>query len=134
MPTRSWWRLSDGMEWVWLPCPLIRLDSTMTGQRYVNILSDHLHPFMSCAHSDGRGQIPTVVSDTECCAIGLNPGEGMDVCKRIMSLKHGDTLNSSRAASLLVRLMEEVGWEALDHRQDALPQNWGGTKPNHTVT
>ena len=28
----------------------------MTGQRYVNILSDHLHPFMSYVHSDGRGR------------------------------------------------------------------------------
>ncbi|GFU56437.1 DDE_3 domain-containing protein [Trichonephila clavipes] len=33
---------------------LIGLDTTMTGDRYVNILSDHLHPFMSTVHSDGH--------------------------------------------------------------------------------
>ena len=36
--------------------PLIRLDTTLTGNRYVIILSDHLHPFMSIVHSDGLGQ------------------------------------------------------------------------------
>ncbi|GFX56161.1 uncharacterized protein TNCV_3062471 [Trichonephila clavipes] len=36
--------------------PLIRLDLTMTGQRYISILSDHMHPIMSCVHSDGRGR------------------------------------------------------------------------------
>ncbi|GFQ88115.1 uncharacterized protein TNCT_67901 [Trichonephila clavata] len=34
--------------------PLIRPDSTMIGQRIVNLLSDHLHPFISCVHSNGR--------------------------------------------------------------------------------
>ena len=51
-----------GSVMVWGVCswhdmrPLIRLDSTKTGQRYVNIRSDHHHPFMSCVHSDGRGR------------------------------------------------------------------------------
>ncbi|GFW47418.1 uncharacterized protein TNCV_4537081 [Trichonephila clavipes] len=31
---------------------LIRLDTTLTGDRYVSILSDHLHPLMSIVHSD----------------------------------------------------------------------------------
>ncbi|GFY09066.1 DDE_3 domain-containing protein [Trichonephila clavipes] len=35
---------------------LIRLDMTLTGDRYVNILSNHLHPFMSIVHSDGLGE------------------------------------------------------------------------------
>ncbi|GFW36471.1 transposable element Tcb2 transposase [Trichonephila clavipes] len=36
--------------------PLIRLDTTLKGDRYVSILSDHLHPFMSIVHSDGLGE------------------------------------------------------------------------------
>ncbi|GFS68558.1 hypothetical protein TNCV_4584711 [Trichonephila clavipes] len=45
------------------------------------------------------------------------------------------TLNTSvaRAASLLVRLVEGTErWETTDHR--VLPQNWGGTEKNRTVT
>ncbi|GFU80329.1 hypothetical protein TNCV_3521041 [Trichonephila clavipes] len=46
--------------------------------------------------------------------LGLNPGEGMDVCKRIVPLRHGSTLNSRRASSPLVRLVEgEEKWETL---------------------
>ncbi|GFQ89595.1 transposable element Tcb2 transposase [Trichonephila clavata] len=37
--------------------PLIRLDTTLTADRYVSILSDHLHPFISIVHSDGIGEI-----------------------------------------------------------------------------
>ncbi|GFX34022.1 transposable element Tcb2 transposase [Trichonephila clavipes] len=36
--------------------PLIRLDTTLTGDRHVSILSDHLSPFMSIVHSDGFGE------------------------------------------------------------------------------
>ncbi|GFT00846.1 transposable element Tcb2 transposase [Trichonephila clavipes] len=35
--------------------PLIRLDTTLTGDMYVSMLSDYLHPFMSVVHSDGLG-------------------------------------------------------------------------------
>ncbi|GFY20111.1 uncharacterized protein TNCV_2148041 [Trichonephila clavipes] len=43
------------------------------------------------------------------------------------------TLNSRRAASPLVRLMEgEERWETPDHLQGVLPQNWGGTEPKRT--
>ncbi|GBL80290.1 hypothetical protein AVEN_92216-1 [Araneus ventricosus] len=35
---------------------LIRLETTLTGDRYLNILSDHLHSFMSIVHSDRLGQ------------------------------------------------------------------------------
>ncbi|GFV81557.1 uncharacterized protein TNCV_52811 [Trichonephila clavipes] len=47
-----------------------------------------------------------VVSDADYCAVSLgsNPREGMNVCKRILPSQHGGTLNSRRAASLLVRL------------------------------
>ncbi|GFT15511.1 hypothetical protein TNCV_3265181 [Trichonephila clavipes] len=42
----------------------------------------------------------------------------------------GGTLNSRRASSLLVRLVEEEErWEVPDH-----PQNWGGIEPNRIVT
>ncbi|GFX04160.1 uncharacterized protein TNCV_3973091 [Trichonephila clavipes] len=62
--------------------------------------------------------------------LGWNPGEGMDVCKCIVPSRHGGTLNSRRAASPLVRLVEgKERWEAPGH----LPQNWGGTKQNRNV-
>ncbi|GFV26927.1 hypothetical protein TNCV_1753861 [Trichonephila clavipes] len=38
--------------------------------------------------------------------LGSNLGEDMDVCKRIVPFRHGGTLNSSRVASPLVRLVE----------------------------
>ncbi|GFW90022.1 uncharacterized protein TNCV_2172171 [Trichonephila clavipes] len=48
--------------------------------------------------------------------LGSNPGESMNVCKCIVPLWHGGTLNSHRAASSLVRLVEgEESWEASDH-------------------
>ncbi|GFX01330.1 uncharacterized protein TNCV_3729991 [Trichonephila clavipes] len=55
----------------------------------------------------------------------------MDVCKCIVPLRHGDTLNTSH----LVRLVGgEERWDATDHPQDVLPQNWGETELNHSVT
>ncbi|GFT46988.1 uncharacterized protein TNCV_3746681 [Trichonephila clavipes] len=48
--------------------------------------------------------------------LGSNPGESMDVCKCIVPLWHEGTLNSHRAASSLMRLVEgEESWEASDH-------------------
>ncbi|GFY34659.1 uncharacterized protein TNCV_1373501 [Trichonephila clavipes] len=59
----------------------------------------------------------------------------MDVCKCIVSLRKGGTLNSRRAASHLVRLVEgEERWEAPDHPQGVLPQNWGEIVLNRSVT
>ncbi|GFX89066.1 uncharacterized protein TNCV_2853651 [Trichonephila clavipes] len=50
-------------------------------------------------------------------------------------LRHGGTLNSSRVTSPLVRLVEwEERWEASDHPQSVLPQNWGGIEQNGTAT
>ncbi|GFW76595.1 uncharacterized protein TNCV_2682121 [Trichonephila clavipes] len=43
------------------------------------------------------------------------------------------TLNSHRAASRILRLMKER-WEAPNHPQGVLPQNWGGTEQNRTFT
>ncbi|GBN46095.1 hypothetical protein AVEN_47237-1 [Araneus ventricosus] len=36
--------------------PLIRLETALTGDRYVTNLYDHLHTFMSIVHSDGFGK------------------------------------------------------------------------------
>ncbi|GBM70601.1 hypothetical protein AVEN_5974-1 [Araneus ventricosus] len=47
---------------VWEVCswrymgPLIRLETTLTGDRYLSILSNHLHSFMPIVYSDGLGQ------------------------------------------------------------------------------
>ncbi|GFX39048.1 cullin-4A [Trichonephila clavipes] len=65
--------------------------------------------------------------------LGSNPGEGMDVCKCIVPSWHGSTLNSRRAASPLVRLMEEM-WEAPDYPQGVLPLYWSETELNRSVT
>ncbi|GFX08862.1 hypothetical protein TNCV_1585331 [Trichonephila clavipes] len=47
----------------------------------------------------------------------------------------GGTLNSRRAASPFVRLVAgDERWEALPLPQGVLPQNWGGTEQNRTVT
>ncbi|GFX04718.1 hypothetical protein TNCV_1912631 [Trichonephila clavipes] len=55
----------------------------------------------------------------------------MDVCKRIVPSRHGNTLNSCRDASPLVMLVErEVRWQAPDLPQGVLAQNWG--KPSYS--
>ncbi|GFU70355.1 uncharacterized protein TNCV_2916181 [Trichonephila clavipes] len=59
----------------------------------------------------------------------------MDVCKYIVLLRHGSALNSRRALSPLVWLVEgEERWEALGNPQGFLPLNRGGTEQNRTVT
>ncbi|PRD23882.1 UNVERIFIED_CONTAM: hypothetical protein NCL1_45210 [Trichonephila clavipes] len=59
----------------------------------------------------------------------------MDVCKCLVPSRHGGTLNSCRATSPLVRLVaEKKRWEAPDHPQSVLPQNWGETEINRSVT
>ncbi|GFU72215.1 transposable element Tc1 transposase [Trichonephila clavipes] len=65
------------------------------------------------------GPTGIVVSDADCGAVeGSNPGEDMDVCKCIVPLRQGGTLNSHRAASSLVWLVDgEERWEAPDHPQ-----------------
>ncbi|GFX02503.1 uncharacterized protein TNCV_727571 [Trichonephila clavipes] len=58
----------------------------------------------------------------------------MDVCKCIVPLRQGCTLNSRRAANPLVRIMErEERWEAHGHCKGFLPLNWGETEKNRTV-
>ncbi|GFY24279.1 uncharacterized protein TNCV_1013281 [Trichonephila clavipes] len=54
--------------------------------------------------------------------LGSNPGEDMDACKCIVPSWYGGTLNSRRAVSPLVRLVEgEERWEAPDHLQVVEP-------------
>ncbi|GFV43643.1 uncharacterized protein TNCV_2679441 [Trichonephila clavipes] len=66
--------------------------------------------------------------------LGSNPGEDMDICKCLVPSRHGGTLNSRRAASPLVRLVEgEERWEAPDTPQGVL-LNWGETELNRSVT
>ncbi|GFT91017.1 uncharacterized protein TNCV_2008611 [Trichonephila clavipes] len=58
----------------------------------------------------------------------------MDVCKCIVPLWYGGTLNSLRATSHLVRLVEWIDrWEAPGHPWGFLPLNWGETDQNRTV-
>ncbi|GFV95361.1 uncharacterized protein TNCV_4573631 [Trichonephila clavipes] len=48
---------------------------------------------------------------------------------------HGDTLNSRRAASPRMRLVDGEEWcEPPDHLQGVLSQNWGGAELNRSVT
>ncbi|GFU88556.1 hypothetical protein TNCV_4442331 [Trichonephila clavipes] len=52
-----------------------------------------------------------------------------------MPSRQRSTLNSRRAASPLVRLVErKERLEASDHPQGAFPQNWGENGSNRTVT
>ncbi|GFU39751.1 trypsin-1 [Trichonephila clavipes] len=51
------------------------------------------------------------------------------------SCQHDGTLNSRRAASPLMRFVEEKErWEAPVHPQGVLPQIWGGSELNRSVT
>ncbi|GFW50175.1 hypothetical protein TNCV_4695931 [Trichonephila clavipes] len=61
--------------------------------------------------------------------LGLNPGEGMAVCKCTTPLRHVDTLNSRRAACPFVRLGKgEERWEASDHPQGLTKLGWNLAK------
>ncbi|GFV77166.1 hypothetical protein TNCV_2108521, partial [Trichonephila clavipes] len=49
-------------------------------------------------------------------------------------LRHGVTLKSHHAASLLVRLVDgEERWEALDNPQGVLPHSSSEMEPHHTI-
>ncbi|GFU37738.1 hypothetical protein TNCV_1466081 [Trichonephila clavipes] len=59
---------------------------------------------------------PNSVGAEEEQELGSNPGEDIDVCKCIVPLRHGGTLNSRRAASLPMWLVErEERWEVPGH-------------------
>ncbi|GFV82355.1 uncharacterized protein TNCV_3443451 [Trichonephila clavipes] len=59
----------------------------------------------------------------------------MDICKCIVISRNEVTLNSRRAASPLVRLVEEQErWRTSYYPQGVILQNWGATKQNRSVT
>ncbi|GFT12343.1 uncharacterized protein TNCV_3047121 [Trichonephila clavipes] len=65
--------------------------------------------------------------------LGSNP-EDMNVCKCIVSSRHGGTLNSLPATSPLVRLVDgEERWEVSDPLPRCSPSKLGETELNHTV-
>ncbi|GFV21921.1 hypothetical protein TNCV_4526081 [Trichonephila clavipes] len=72
------------------------------------------------------------------CGIITSPYGGTPNSLRnagIVPSRHGGTLNSRRASNPFVRLVEkEERWEAPDHPQGVLPQNWGETELNRPVT
>ncbi|GBN95473.1 hypothetical protein AVEN_97297-1 [Araneus ventricosus] len=51
-----WWSLCDGMGRVQLACYGTPDTSRDDSDRYLSILPDHLHSFMSIVHPDGLGQ------------------------------------------------------------------------------
>ncbi|GFW20114.1 hypothetical protein TNCV_2320551 [Trichonephila clavipes] len=64
---------------------------------------------ISTCHPSGIVVLQTAVPQGQ----GSNPGEDMDIYECIVPSRHGDTLNSCRAASPLVRSVEEEErWEA----------------------
>ncbi|GFX29783.1 hypothetical protein TNCV_4749121 [Trichonephila clavipes] len=55
--------------------------------------------------------------------------------KGIVPSRHGGILNSCPATNPFVRMVEgEERWKTPYRPQDILPQNWGGTEQNRTVT
>ncbi|GFW83334.1 hypothetical protein TNCV_2544321 [Trichonephila clavipes] len=61
--------------------------------------------------------------------LGSNLGEDMDVCKCIVILRHGVILNSRRAASSLVKLVDgEEGWKALSPGCSPSKLGWNRAK------
>ncbi|GFY30231.1 cullin-4A [Trichonephila clavipes] len=95
--------------------------------------SDNVYQSLNTCVLSGRFR-PRRPSDVP-LGLGSNPGEDMDVCKCIMPSRHRGTLNSRRAASPFVRLVEgEERWEAPEHPQGVLPQNWGETELNRSVS
>ncbi|GFY35586.1 uncharacterized protein TNCV_196861 [Trichonephila clavipes] len=66
--------------------------------------------------------------------MGSNPGEGMDVCKCRMPSQQGSTLNSRRAASPLVRLVEgKERWEAPDFPLGCSPSKLGRNQAKNRI-
>ncbi|GFT06100.1 hypothetical protein TNCV_1595211 [Trichonephila clavipes] len=66
--------------------------------------------------------------------LGSNHGGGMDDRKCTVPSRHGNTLNSRRATSRLVRLVdvEEMRKDPVYH-QGVLLQNWCGTETKRSV-
>ncbi|GFV57053.1 uncharacterized protein TNCV_2931761 [Trichonephila clavipes] len=96
------------------------------------LVNENFHKFLA---SIARVYPPTNHDEMQAEWVRISEKAWMYVCKRIVPSRQGSTLNNRRASSPLVRLMEkEEWWEASDHPQGVLPQNWGRTKQNRTVT
>ncbi|GFY27353.1 hypothetical protein TNCV_2069731 [Trichonephila clavipes] len=67
---------------------------------------------------------------------GKKSVKGMDVCKCIVPLRHGGTLNSHRAAIPVLKSWwkEKRGEKPLTTPTLFSLKNWGGAEPNLTVT
>ncbi|GFU48573.1 hypothetical protein TNCV_1439471 [Trichonephila clavipes] len=71
-----------------------------------------------------------VISDADCCAVESRFGswkrKDMDICKCIVLLRHGVTINSSLAASPLTWLLDgKERWEALEPPPGCSPSKLG---------
>ncbi|GFX53268.1 uncharacterized protein TNCV_362621 [Trichonephila clavipes] len=89
-------------------CSKLRLT---TGVKILSLTRDEFHG----PRSDFVRRVAVV---TTTYGLGSNPGEDMGVYKCIVPLRHGGSLNSRRAASPLVWLVEgEERWEAPDYFQ-----------------
>ncbi|GFW22229.1 hypothetical protein TNCV_1429831 [Trichonephila clavipes] len=85
----------------------LRMCSVLFPQRYQIGRSDFLQ----------RALLSEVVH-----GLGLNPGEGMDICKCIVPLWHVGTLNRLRVTSPLVRFMEgEEEWDSPERSPGCSP-------------
>ncbi|GFV48126.1 uncharacterized protein TNCV_3554051 [Trichonephila clavipes] len=71
--------------------------------------------------------------DVKMTPIGLESFGSVSKC--IVPSRHGGNLNSRQGANPLVSLVEgDERWETSDPPQGVLPQIWGETEQNRTVT
>ncbi|GFX86129.1 cullin-4A [Trichonephila clavipes] len=64
--------------------------------------------------------------------LGSNPREDMDVCQCILPSRNGGTFNSRRVFHEVGGMGREV--RGTGHPQGVLPQNWGETEINSSIT
>ncbi|GFV50232.1 hypothetical protein TNCV_621451 [Trichonephila clavipes] len=84
---------------------------------------DHL---LQCTGLDEYPADDIVREDRRQMGLSSNPREGMDACVCIVPLWHGVTLNSRRAASPLVILVDgEERWDAPDPPPGCSPLKLG---------
>ncbi|GFT29530.1 hypothetical protein TNCV_2020911 [Trichonephila clavipes] len=76
---------------------------------------------------------PAVYNNAVLKDLGLNLREGMDVCKCVVPMRHEGTLNSHRAASPLVRLVEG-SLSPLPQGCSPTKLGWNRAEKNDTVT
>ncbi|GFY15400.1 RNA-directed DNA polymerase from mobile element jockey [Trichonephila clavipes] len=109
----------DNIQWVSAVKYLgLHIDSRLTFKKHIDYLADKF-----------RGRIHSAISligrrsplSLENKGLGTNPGKDMDVCKCIVLSWQGDTINSRRAASPLVKLVEgEESFKKVLHKTKCL--------------